>query len=112
VKALRTFIVLGLVAALVLLLGAPLCFSEACPMSAGDRQACKAMGRECCGTRGGQIAHGPAAPVPVLAFAPAALSVAPPPPAKGISQALTSPLAAPAVLQDVGLFTLFAVFLI
>jgi hypothetical protein len=50
--------------------------------------------------------------VPVLAGAPAALSVAAPAPEAAVSRDFSSPVAVPAVLQGIGLFTLFAVFLI
>jgi hypothetical protein len=112
VKILRTSTALGLVAAPLLLLGLPLCYSSACPMSPAEREVCKAMGRECCGTRGGQVSHGPAAPVPVLACGPAAFTVAGLASETVVSHDLFSPVAAPAVLQGVGLFVLFAVFLI
>lgn len=112
VKILRTSIALGLMAALVPLLGLPLCSSEACPMSDMERAACKAMGRECCGTKG-QVSHPPSAPVPVLAAGPAIPSLAVPAALEtGAFAALSLAIALPAVLQDVGLFTLFAVFLI
>ncbi|HSS76815.1 MAG TPA: hypothetical protein VLV54_08715 [Thermoanaerobaculia bacterium] len=94
-------------------LGAPVCFSSACPMSGAERAACKAMGRECCGTTGGQISHAPAAPVLVLAAVPAALTLAAPAVEPASFADLSGTIAAaPAILQNVGLFTLFDVFLI
>jgi hypothetical protein len=103
------------VAALLLgFLGAPVCFSSACPMSGAERAACKAMGRECCGTQGGLISHAPAAPVLVLAAVPAALALTAPEvePAAFADRSGTTIAVAPAILQGVGLFTLFDVFLI
>ncbi len=112
VKILRTSIALGLMAALVPLLGLPLCSSEACPMSAMDRAVCKAMGRECCITKG-QVSHAPSAPVPVRTAGPEIPSLAvPAAPETGAVADLSGAIALPAILQDVGLFTFFAVFLI
>jgi hypothetical protein len=109
----RAAAVLTVAALLVAFLGAPVCFSSACPMSGAERAACKAMGRECCGTKGGQVSHAPVAPALVLAATPAALALAAPAAATaafaGLSRAIT---AAPAILQGVGLFTLFDIFLI
>jgi hypothetical protein len=98
---------------LVAFLSAPVCFSSACSMSGAERAACKAMGRECCGTKGGQAQHAPVAPALVLAAAPAALAVA----VRAVETVAVTGLsreaaAAPAILQGVGLFTLFDVFLI
>jgi hypothetical protein len=109
----RASVALSLVAALIAFLGLPVCFSAACPMSPAERAACKAMGRECCQTKGGQVSHAPAVPAPVTATAPSALALAlPATPQPVLFAALSLALAAPAVLQGVGLFTLFAVFLI
>jgi hypothetical protein len=82
-------------------------------MSGAERAACKAMGRECCGTQGGVASHAPAAPALVLAAAPAALALAAPAAAAATFAGLSGTIAAvPAILQGVGLFTLFDVFLI
>jgi hypothetical protein len=108
-RPLRAVAALFLAVGLVALLGTPLCFSAACPMSAANRQACKAMGRECCGNRAGQLSHAPAAPAPPL-VSPALPSLAPP---RAVPAAFAhAPVAPAAILQGVGLFTLFAVFLI
>jgi hypothetical protein len=112
VRRLRPLAALVAVLGLLAFLGMPVCDSPACPMSAGERAACKAMGRECCGTAGGQLSHAPAAPLPVLAAVPSLPAVGAPVPFAVALQAPSRPLAAPAVLQGVGLFTLFAVFLI
>ena len=99
-----------LAASFAVLFGAPLCSSDACPMSARERQTCRLMGRECCGNGTGQLSHGPAAPLPpVAATAPATL-VVPPPPAAAVPR--HAPVPAAAIVQGIGLFTLFTVFLI
>ena len=98
---------------LIAFLGVPVCLSSACPMSGAERAACKAMGRECCGTKGGQVSHAPVAPALVLAAAPAGLALASPLAATAVFAGLSREIAAaPAILQGVGLFTLFDVFLI
>jgi hypothetical protein len=105
--------VAGLAGTLVLLLGVPVCFSAACPMGPAQRASCLAMGRDCCRAQG-QVSHGPAAPAPVLATAPALASVTAPATPSAARPGVPDPglEAAPAVVQGVGLFTLFAVFLI
>jgi hypothetical protein len=110
---LRASAALTAAALLLAFLGAPVCFSSACPMSGAERAACKAMGRECCGTQGGQVSHAPVAPALVLAAFPAALALAAPTvePARFADRSGTI-AAAPAILQNVGLFTLFDAFLI
>ena len=109
----RATAALALTALLVAFLSVPVCFSAACSMSGAERAACKAMGRECCGTKGGQAPHAPVAPALLLAAAPASLAVT----ASALETAAVTALsraatAAPAILQGVGLFTLFDVFLI
>ncbi|HEX3553844.1 MAG TPA: hypothetical protein VIA62_11515 [Thermoanaerobaculia bacterium] len=111
-RHLRTTVVLFLAVAPLLFLGSPLCFSRACSMSAAERVACKRMGRECCGTRGGQISQAPAAPAPALAASSAWVSLTVPVPESVSFDSSSRPVATPAVTQGVGLFTLFAVFLI
>jgi len=104
---------LVLIAALLGFLGLPVCYSTACPMSGAERAVCKAMGRECCGTKGGQVSHAPAVHTPVLAAGPAVFSLAAPAIHGAAARAeLDGAIASPAILQGVGLFTLFAVFLI
>jgi len=110
---LRASAALTVTALLIGFLGAPVCFSSACPMSGAQRAACKAMGRECCGTQGGQVSHAPEAPALVLAAFPAALALAAPATETSIVADLSKEIsAAPAILQGVGLFTLFDSFLI
>lgn len=105
---LRAAAALTVAALLLAFLGAPVCFSSACPMSAAERAACKHMGRECCGTKGGQVA-----PALVLAAVPAALALAAPATEAALAADLSREItAAPAILQNIGLFTLFAAFLI
>jgi hypothetical protein len=100
-----------LTGAVVLLLGLPVCSSEACPMAKMDRALCRAMGLDCCGAGAGRVSHGspqlasPDQAVPVMALVTAAVRAA----AAGRDPSLLAP-AAPAVIQGVGLHTLFAVF--
>jgi hypothetical protein len=109
----RAAAALAVAALLIAFLGVPVCFSSACPMSGAERAACKAMGRECCGTKGGQVSHAPVAPALVLVAAPVALVLAAPAAATAVFAGLAREIAAaPAILQGVGLFTLFDVFLI
>ena len=82
-------------------------------MSAAERADCKAMGRECCQSKGGQVSHSPTMPAPVLATAPADLALAAPAAsAAAAAYDLAGPVAEPAIVQGIGLFTLHAVFLI
>jgi hypothetical protein len=109
-RRLRPVAAVFLAAAFAVLFGAPLCVSDACPMSAMERQTCRLMGRECCGTGAGQLSHAPTAPLPpVVPTTLAALAAPPPlaaaPPGK-------PPVSPAAIVQGIGLFTLFAVFLI
>ena len=109
----RACAALTVVFLLIAFLGVPMCFSSACPMSGAERAACKSMGRECCGTKGGQVSHAPVVPAPLLAAAPAALAIAAPAVEAAAFVDLSREIAAvPAILQGVGLFTLFDVFLI
>jgi len=109
----RALVALSLVIAMAAFLGLPVCLTAACPMSSAERSACRAMGRECCGTRGGQVSHAPAMPAPALGAVASSLAPVVPPAAEAARVSrLPEPLAAPAVLQGLGLFTLFAVFLI
>jgi hypothetical protein len=109
----RAAAALTVAALLLAFLGTPVCYSSACPMSGAERAACKAMGRECCGTKGGQVSHAPVAPALLLAAAPVALALAAPAAETAAFADLSREIAAaPAILQGVGLFTLFDVFLI
>ncbi|HEY0510927.1 MAG TPA: hypothetical protein VGH73_03425 [Thermoanaerobaculia bacterium] len=109
----RASIALTVAALLIAFLGTPVCVSSACPMSGAERAACKAMGRECCGTQGGQVSHAPVAPALVRAAIPLALALAAPAVETAAFASLSrEAAAAPAILQGVGLFTLFDVFLI
>jgi hypothetical protein len=109
---LRVSAALTVAALLIPFLGAPVCFSSACPMSGAERAACKAMGRECCGTQGGQVSHAPVAPTLVLAAVPGAQAIAAPAVETAALDGSSRSVAAPAVTQGIGLFTLFAAFLI
>jgi hypothetical protein len=109
----RATAALALAALLVAFLSVPVCFSAACSMSGAERAACKTMGRECCGTKGGQAPHAPAAPALVLAAAPGSLTVtASTAETAAVADLSRAAAAHPAILQGVGLFTLFDVFLI
>src|SRR6202035_5397535 len=102
-----------LIFALLLLLRVPVCASPACPMAGMARAAARTRGMDCCQGTSARAAHStPQAPLPDGALAPAPHAA--PPAAAGVMAAGLSrrPLAAPAVLQGVGLFTLFAAFLI
>ncbi|MEA2605048.1 MAG: hypothetical protein QOF89_6040 [Acidobacteriota bacterium] len=81
-------------------------------MSVAQRAACKNMGRECCGTQSGGMSTAPAAPAPVLASLPVQPAIAVPILESTSSGSSSHPFAAPATIQGVGLFTLFAAFLI
>ncbi len=111
-RRLRPAAAVFLAAGFAVPLGAPLCFSDACPMSAGERQACRRMGRECCGNGTGQLSHAPAAPLPPVAATPAAVDAMAVPPALAASLPAQAPVPPAAIVQGIGLFTLFAVFLI
>jgi hypothetical protein len=115
-RALRAIPVFVLAAALLLLLEAPICSSSACPMKAGGRAICLAvgtMGMDCCQGASGHLAPSPAGALqPDLALAAAGSLTAPAPSGSlPVSPRQDAP-AAPAIVQGVGLFTLFAVFLI
>jgi hypothetical protein len=109
-RRLRPVVAVFLAASFAVLFGAPLCFSDACPMSATERQACRRMGRDCCGNGTGQLSHAPATPSPAVAATSPAATVVPPPLVAVLSKQV--PLAPAAIVQGIGLFTLFAVFLI
>jgi hypothetical protein len=80
-------------------------------MSATERQACRRMGRECCGNGTGQLSHAPAAPMPPAATTtPAMAAMVAPPLAAALPRHAPVPHAA--IVQGIGLFTLFTVFLI
>jgi len=104
--------------ALPILLQAPMCASPSCPMAAKGRAGCvarmgMAMGLDCCQGASGRLSPSPAAaPLPDLLAG--AVSVALAAPAAGAlrAPAPATQLAVPAVVQSVGLHTLFAVFLI
>jgi hypothetical protein len=102
-----------LVACLLLLARVPACDSESCRMSKSERSACRQMGLDCCKPSAQRFAHASAQPqLPDLLLASVspfgAVAVAGFLPAPRRS----APLPAPAIVQGVGLHTLFAVFLI
>jgi len=109
----RALTALGLVVCLLLLARVPVCAVETCPMAKSARAGCRALGLDCCKTAGERFAHASAQPqlpdlslTPVSGLAATTVAVALP------VSPRTTPLAPPAVLQGVGLHTLFAVFLI
>ena len=107
-RMLATFLLIG---SFGLLVQGPLCAEERCPMDmATAAELCAKIGADCCQTDG----NVPCSPVQVPGPAPltAALQAAAAAEAAPPVHALTDPPAAPAVVQGVGLFTLFAVFLI
>lgn len=96
---------------LLLLLGAPVCESDSCPMSASQRAKCRAMGLECCQGKGGGVSHAsPQAPALAAALAAGCTATLAPRDQGAAGASSSLPDAAPAVLQGVGLFTLLAVF--
>ena len=110
---LRALAALPLAASLVVALVIPPCADEVCPMDRAAKAACKELDSDCCQTSGERVPHSPVRvtpPDPAIAVAAPATDV----PAPGLIRlvAATGPAAAPAVLQGVGFFTLFAVFLI
>ncbi len=118
-NSLRTLAALALVAITAGSAQVPICFTEACPMSAAEREVCQEMGRECCQAKGGGVVHAPTLDAPLAALA-AFAAIAPGLHAAevlasakggGPKASLGAPLA-PALLQGVGLFTLHSVFLI
>jgi len=100
-----------LLSSLFVLLGAPVCQSERCPMAAGQRAACRAMGLDCCRDKGGAVSHGShLAPALAPAVLPGGTQALTGPDSDVAGSRSSPPNAAPAVVQGVGLFTLFAVF--
>jgi len=110
---LRTLSALSLVACLLLLARVPACDSGSCRMSPSARTACREMGLDCCKPSAERFARASAQPpLPDLLLAPVDhLRIAT---VTGFLPALhrSAPLPAPAIVQGVGLYTLFAVFLI
>jgi hypothetical protein len=108
---LRAVTAVLLAGAVLLLLGLPVCASAACPMAKMDRGLCRAMGLDCCRAGTGRVSHDsprlaspdPAAPVVAVVAAATPATAADRDPSR------LAP-AAPAVIQGVGLHTLFAVF--
>lgn len=119
----RALAALGLVASLLLLARVPDCDSGTCRMPRSARSACRETGRDCCKSSTERLAHTSAQPqLPDLALAPMEPSdaavigadAADAANAAGLLQLLRRavPQPAPAIVQGVGFYTLFAVFLI
>ncbi|HEX9945693.1 MAG TPA: hypothetical protein VGG03_27100 [Thermoanaerobaculia bacterium] len=112
-RGLRTFAALGLTGVLLLLLATPLCAAEFCPMGEKARAAgCKPLGHDCCQTQGERTAPSPLQvmpPAPLPSSLGFALAAAAEP---ALPEPSSEELAPPAILQGVGLYTFFAVFLI
>jgi hypothetical protein len=97
--------------AALLLLGFPICSSPACPMAKMDRGLCRAMGLDCCRAGAGRVSHdSPRLASPDLALAVQAVLAAAAPATVAARDLSRLAPAAPAVIQGVGLHTLFAVF--
>lgn len=111
--AFRALVALPLVASLVVAIFVPPCADEVCPMDRAAKAACEELGSDCCQPSGVRVPHSPVlVPPPDPAIAAAAPAADMPTPGLVRLVAATGPAAAPAVLQGVGLFTLFAAFLI
>lgn len=115
---LRALSALVLVASLLLLARVPDCDSESCRMSRSARAACREMGLDCCKASAERFAHASAQPqlpdlvlaaVDHLGVAGIAANAAT---AGSLPARRTELLPAPAIVQGVGFYTLFAVFLI
>ena len=110
---LRHFLAIATIGVLAFLLQTPLCAPKVCSMSGARMAACEAMGGDCCQGAGAQM---PQSSAPAQAQAP------PPGPVSLVAGEVSAsrarvrgfgePFAAPAILQGIGLHTLFAVFLI
>jgi hypothetical protein len=97
---------------LAFLLQTPLCSPKVCSMSGAKMAACEALGGDCCQGSSTRAARS-SVPAQVQAPPPSPVSLA----AEEVSalsreRGFQEPFAAPAILQGVGLHTLFAVFLI
>jgi hypothetical protein len=102
-----------MIGVLAFLLQTPLCVPKVCSMSGARMAACEAMGGNCCQGTGAQASRS-SAPAQIQAPPPGPVSIV----AEEVSASLArgrglrGPVAAPAILQGVGLHTLLAVFLI
>jgi len=97
--------------AVLLLLGLPVCSSSACPMAKMDRGRCLAMGLDCCRAGAGRVSHdSPRLASPDLAASVQAVGAAAAPATVADRDPARLAPAAPAVIQGVGLHTLFAIF--
>jgi hypothetical protein len=110
----RALAAIFLAASIVLSLSVPLCADEVCPMSqAAKAAACKELGMDCCKPSSERVPHSPVQvppPDPAVAAQPPLAATPTSCPAR--VQSTLEPATAPAIIQGVGFFTLFAVFLI
>jgi hypothetical protein len=110
---LRHILAVAMIGVLAFLLQTPLCSPKVCSMSGARMAACEAMGGDCCQETGAQMPRS-SAPAQIQAPPPGPVSLV----AAEVSASLArergfgEPYAAPAILQGIGLHTLFAVFLI
>lgn len=112
-RTFRAFAALGLAGAMLLLLTTPLCAAEFCPMGERARAAaCRPLESDCCQTHGERTASSPLQvmpPAPLASpFGSAVTVVA----ERALPVSSMDELAPPAILQNVGLHTFLAVFLI
>jgi hypothetical protein len=112
VRTLRAFVALGLAGAMLLLLTTPLCAAEVCPMGKARTVACKPLESDCCQTHGERTASSslqvmPTTPL-VSPFGSAVTAAA----ERALPDSFLEEIAPPAILQNVGLHTFLAVFLI
>jgi hypothetical protein len=109
-RSLRLAATLLLIGSFGMLVQGPLCAEERCPMDrATAAELCATIGADCCQTEGNVPCSPVQAPGPAPLAEALVVSAAD---TDLLVHALTDPPAAPAVVQGVGLFTLFAVFLI
>jgi hypothetical protein len=109
----RHIIAIATIGILAFLLQTPVCAPKVCSMSGAKMAACEALGGDCCQKAGAQASRS-SAPAQVQAPPPGPVSmVAGEVPASlARERGSGEPYAAPAILQGIGLHTLFAVFLI
>jgi hypothetical protein len=112
-SGLRAFVALGLAGAMLLLLTTPLCAAEVCPMGKKARMAaCKPLESDCCQTHGERTVSSPLQVMPLAPLASPFGSTVTVVTDRALPVSSLEEIAPPAILQDVGLHTFLAVFLI